>query len=65
MKTHLATDPRKGLGQEMRGSHPELDRSKWMLHGLDPNPSFAFLESGHWSVTLSAQLEAARSKAAE
>ena len=28
--------------------------SKTRTHTFDPNPSFAFLESRHWSVTLSA-----------
>src|SRR5450755_2599683 len=36
MKTHLGTDARQRLGQEVHGAHPELERAERMFHRSSP-----------------------------
>jgi hypothetical protein len=38
LQAHFRSDPRQGLGQEVSGSHPRLERSKRMLDGWPTQP---------------------------
>lgn len=36
VQAHLRSDARMHCGQEMRGAHPELERTEWVLNCLSP-----------------------------